>query len=105
MSNAQSLVPLILEQRFGSAWLDRWRGVTDPTVQWLALGLAVAISTGRYPSPEEALGALVASDRARFPVASVPEQELVVVLGAIRTAGLWPGEARGGPDPPRRDSG
>lgn len=92
MSTAQTLLPLIIEQQFGREWLRRWRLVADPAVQWLALGLAAELRTGRHASPAAAAEALVARGWTRRSLPLVAGQDLGTLLGAVRAAGLWPAE-------------
>ncbi len=95
-STAEVLVPLVLERRFGPAWLARWRAVADPTARWLAICLAAEVDTGRYGAREEAAAALLARGWARPPGLPLAEADLPQLLATLRAAGLWPGTGRGG---------
>ena len=88
-SDSTTLLALVLERRFGAAWVQRWLAVEDEEVRWLAIYLAEEVSKGRECGQAAALG-LIAEGRAWLPVTRRTARPVEMLLVALRTAELWP---------------
>ena len=47
ISDSTTLLPIMLEQRFGIRWLQKWQGLEDVETRWLAIYLATEAARGR----------------------------------------------------------
>lgn len=55
MGDSELLLTLVLERRFGVAWVDRWEALPDAELRWLAIYLADRDAQGQaLDGPEQA---------------------------------------------------
>lgn len=83
MAKSESLLSLVLERRFGAAWLRRWAELRDDELRWLAIYLADEVARGQRLDPGDPLERLVEHGRRWLPAAlrtDRPAPALVALL-------------------------
>jgi hypothetical protein len=88
-SDSATLLALVLERQFGSAWLKRWLLVEDLEVRWLAIYLAEEARKGREFGQTPIFRA-IAEGRAWLPAGTRTTRAAETILVALHAGQLWP---------------
>jgi hypothetical protein len=109
ISDSTTLLPIILEQRFGTHWYENWQRLEDSEARWLAIHLAIEAANGRELGGTKVLARIINDGRAQLPVAAQSSRSIATLLAALHQARLLPPQASVGinllADCPRADTG
>ena len=90
ISDSATLLPIMLEQRFGMRWLQNWQGLEDVEARWLAIHLATEAARGRDLSGATLLTGVVAAGRRQLPAMARSSRSISTLLTILRQASLLP---------------
>lgn len=93
ISDSATLLPIMLEQRFGSRWLQNWQGLEDVEARWLAIHLATEAANGRDLNGASILTGISATGRRQLPAIARSNRSITTLLTILRQASLLPPQA------------
>lgn len=93
--DSTTLLPIILEQRFGSRWLQSWQQLEDIEARWLAIHLATEAAKGRDLTGATPLTGVIAAGRRQLPAVARSSRSIATLLSILRQAGLLPSQVSG----------
>jgi len=95
ISDSTTLLPIMLEQRFGLRWLRNWQGLEDIEARWLAIHLAIEAANGRDLTGAEGLARVISAGRVQLPTTARSSRSVAALLAALRKASFLPPQANG----------
>ncbi|HEY8597514.1 MAG TPA: hypothetical protein VIL85_03730 [Thermomicrobiales bacterium] len=90
ISNSTTLLPIMLEQRFGSRWLQNWQSLQDIEARWLAIHLATESANGRELTGASILTRVIAAGRGQLPAMARSSRSVSTLLAILYRASLLP---------------
>lgn len=90
ISDSTTLLPIMLEQRFGLRWLHNWQRLEDVEARWLAIHLATEAANGRDLTNASILTGIIAAGRRQLPAMARSSRSIPALLTILRQASLLP---------------
>lgn len=95
ISDSTTLLPIMLEQRFGIRWLQDWQRLEDVEARWLAIHLATEAAKGHDLTGASILAGVIAAGRRQLPAMARSSRSIATLLTILRQASLLPPQTNG----------